>query len=123
RKLCTHCRRPIINSGDLASGTMTRLEDAEISVNSVRIHNAKGCEKCKFTGYSGRTIAAEIILPDVGFMELVKKDNKTAAYDYWLTELNGKSMVEYGLDLVQKGICSPLDAERVLGYLIRPKRG
>lgn len=122
RKLCPHCRRPIINSSDLPHGVLSRLEEAEVPLNSVRIHNPKGCEKCKFTGYAGRTIAAEIILPDDGFMDFVRKDNKTGAYDYWLNELNGRSMVEYGIDLVMKGVCSPLDAERVLGYLQRPKR-
>lgn len=122
RKLCTHCRRPVIHSHELNGGLIGRMDEAEISINSVRIHNPKGCDKCNYTGYSGRTIAAEIILPDVGFMELVKKDNKAAAYDYWLTELKGRAMVEYGIDLVNKGICSPLDAERVLGYLIKPKR-
>lgn len=122
RKLCPHCRRPVITSSDIASGTLSRLEEAEVSVNSVRIHNPKGCEKCSFTGYSGRTVTAEIIMPDVGFMDLVRKDNKPAAYQYWLTELNGKSMIEYGLDLIQKGVVSPVDAERVLGYLVRPKR-
>lgn len=123
RKLCTHCRRPVINSNDLPVAVLGRLDEAEISINSVRIHNPRGCEKCSHTGYSGRTVTAEVILPDVGFMELVKKDNKPAAYDYWLSELKGRTMMDYGLELVQKGIASPLDAERVLGQLIRPKRG
>lgn len=122
RKLCPHCRRPVINSSDLPHGVLGRLEEIEVPLNSVRIHNAKGCEKCKFTGYSGRTIAAEMILPDEGFMDFVRKDQKGAAFDYWINELNGRTMVEYGIDLVQKGIASPLDAERVLGYLHRPKR-
>lgn len=123
RKLCTHCRRPIINSGDIPASVMGRLDEAEVAINSVRIHNPKGCDKCAHTGYSGRTVTAEIILPDVGFMELVKKDNKPAALDYWLTELGGRTMVEYGIDLVNKGVVSPLDAERVLGHLVKPKRG
>jgi general secretion pathway protein E len=122
RKLCPHCRRGIINSDDLPHGVMGRLDEAHIATNSVRIHNPKGCDKCSFTGYSGRTIAAEVILPDNGFMELVKVDNKIDAFDYWINELNGRTMVEYGMDLVEKGIASPLDAERVLGYLQRPKR-
>jgi type II secretory ATPase GspE/PulE/Tfp pilus assembly ATPase PilB-like protein len=123
RKLCTYCRRPVLNSSDINSGTMTRLEEAEVSVNSIRIHNPKGCDKCNLTGYSGRTVTAEIIMPDSDFMDLVRLDKKSEAYQYWLTELNGKAMVEYGLDLIQKGVISPMDAERVLGYLIRPKRG
>lgn len=122
RTLCPHCRRPVIGSGDLPHGVLARLEEAEIPVNSIRIQNAKGCEKCAYTGYKGRTVTAEIIMPDEGFMELVRKDNKTAAYQYWLTELNGRTMIDYGLDLVQKGSLSPLDAERVLGHLVRPKR-
>ncbi len=122
RKLCPHCRRPVIGPDDLPHGTMSRLEEAGISINSIRIHNPKGCEKCLGTGYSGRTVTAEIIMPDTGFMELVRKDRKDDAYRYWLTELNGRTMVEYGLDLVLKGVVSPLDAERVLGYLIRPSR-
>lgn len=122
RKLCTHCKRGVINSDDLPYGVMGRLDETDVPMNSVRIHNPKGCEKCSYTGYLGRTIAAEIILPDVGFMDLVKKDNKAGAFEYWISELNGRTMVEYGLDLVQRGIVSPLDAERVLGHLIRPKR-
>lgn len=123
RKLCSHCRRPVINSNDIPHGVLSRLEEAEITVNSVRIHNPKGCEKCEHTGYSGRTVTAEVIMPDVGFMELVRKDRKQDAYDYWLSELNGRTMIEYGLDLIHKGVVSPLDAERVLGHLVRPKRG
>lgn len=123
RKLCMHCRRPVINSNDMSHGTLSRLEESDIAINSVRIHNPKGCDKCKYTGYSGRTVTAEVILPDVGFMDLVRKDKKADAFNYWLTELNGRTMVEYGLDLVHQGIVSPLDAERVLGHLIRPKRG
>jgi type II secretory ATPase GspE/PulE/Tfp pilus assembly ATPase PilB-like protein len=122
RKLCMHCRRPVINSNDLAHGTMARLEEAGVSINSVRIHNPKGCEKCGGTGYAGRTVTAEIIMPDTGFMDLVRRDKKDEAYRYWLNVLNGRTMVEYGLDLVNKGMISPLDAERVLGYLIRPER-
>lgn len=122
RKLCLECRRPVINSSDLPHGTLARLDEAGVPMNSVRIHNPKGCSKCQGTGYAGRTITGEVILPDSGFMELVRRDKKDEAYRYWLNVLNGRTMVEYGLDLVMKGIVSPLDAERVLGYLIRPER-
>ena len=122
RKLCPHCRRPVINSDDLPHGTLARLEQAGIPFDSIRIHNPRGCEKCQGTGYSGRTVTAEIIMPDTEFMEFVRKDKKADAYQYWLTELNGRTMVEYGLDLILKGVVSPVDAERVLGYLIKPER-
>ncbi|HEY1096798.1 MAG TPA: secretion system protein E, partial [Alphaproteobacteria bacterium] len=74
------------------------------------------------TGYSGRSVVAEIIMPDENFMQFVKVNDKVGAEHYWLNQMGGKNMMEHMLDRLALGEVSPFDAERVVGPLARPKR-
>ena len=49
---------------------------------------------------------------------LTKKHKK-----YWLTHLNGRSLIEHMIDRVKLGEIDPVDAERIIGPLIPPERG
>lgn len=123
RVLCPHCARRVDES-ELSFGLLARLEKIDVPVAKLRKHNPDGCDKCGTgSGYAGRSVIAEIILPDATFMEYIRKDDKQSAEKYWLTKLNGRNLVEHMIDRVRAGEVDPLDAERIVGPLIPPDRG
>lgn len=121
RVLCPDCCVPIKES-ELGFGMLARLEAAEIPIQNLRRHNPQGCATCGGEGYVGRTVVAEIIIPDTQFMDYVLHNQKTEAERYWLTQLGGRSMVEHMIDRVMAGEVDPMDAERVVGPLVVPLR-
>jgi type II secretory ATPase GspE/PulE/Tfp pilus assembly ATPase PilB-like protein len=123
RILCPHCSL-YINESDLSYNLLARLEKIDVPVEKLRVHNIKGCEFCgEGSGYKGRSVIAEIILPDVTFMELIEQGKKEEAHKYWLTHLNGRSLMEHMIDRIKAGEVDPHDAERIMGPLIKPVRG
>lgn len=123
RKLCPHCRRPILGQDQLNNAMLARLDAAGVPVESVRMHNPRGCDKCGHgNGYAGRTVVAEVIVPDETFMRFVKDDNKAGAEAYWLLHLGGRNMMENMVDRVADGEVDPRDAERIMGPLVLPQR-
>ena len=56
RKLCPHCRERL---------QITRALERETGISADRVVYApKGCPECRFTGYNGRTVVAEIMQVD-----------------------------------------------------------
>lgn len=121
RVLCPDCCVPAKES-EFNFGMLARLEAAEIPIDALRRHNPQGCATCGGEGYVGRTVVAEIIIPDTQFMEYVLQNQKAEAERYWLTHLGGRSMVEHMVDRVMAGEVDPMDAERVVGPLVLPIR-
>ncbi len=123
RILCPDCCRPVVSGDEIPYGLMARLDEAGIPMEKIRLKNDKGCETCgEGKGYKGRSLVGEIIIPDEKFMDYVRKDNKVGAEEYWLKHLGGRSMVEHMIDRVIAGEVDPVDAEKVVGPLIRPNR-
>jgi len=123
RVLCPDCALRI-EEEDLSHNLLARLEKLDVRIEKLRAHNPKGCKTCGAgNGYKGRSVIAEIIIPDAGFMEHIRKDDKVAAEKYWLTHLNGRNMMEAMIDRVKIGDVDPQDAERILGPLMAPERG
>lgn len=55
RKICPHCREEYVNQyGDCY----------EFVEEGTKLYRGKGCEKCNFTGYMGRSIIYEILIMD-----------------------------------------------------------
>ncbi len=123
RVLCPHCSKRI-EEHELGFGLLGRLEHVNVPIEKLRKHNPEGCEKCGVgNGYKGRSVIAEIIIPDAKFMEFIRNDDKVGAEKYWLTNLNGRSLIEHMIDRVRAGEVDPVDAERIMGPLIPPERG
>lgn len=122
RKLCPHCS-VLLEESSLPYAMLARLEAAEVPLERLRARSPQGCEKCGTgNGYSGRTLVGEIIIPDEDFMRLVREDKKKKAEEYWLTQLNGRNMIEQMVDLLRKGLIDPRDAERICGPIVMPNR-
>lgn len=123
RVLCPDCALRL-EEHEISNGLLARLEKLDIPIEKLRTHNPKGCTSCgEGSGYKGRSVIAEIIMPDTKFMEYIRNDDKLNAERYWLTHLNGRNLMEHMIDRVKAGEVDPIDAERVMGPLMAPIRG
>ena len=64
----------------------------------------------------GRTAVAEVILPDQSFLDLIRQGEKSAAVDYWKSNLGGLTMLEHGLLKVLQGEVDPREIEDKVGF-------
>jgi type II secretory ATPase GspE/PulE/Tfp pilus assembly ATPase PilB-like protein len=122
RRLCDHCKLPL--------DMVVEYEDERIIhkdfVNDLRyafgedmfsricIANENGCEHCN-SGYQGRNVVAEVILPDLGFMNLIRDGKKEEALKYWLDHLDGMTMLEHSMQKILEGLADPRDVEGKIG--------
>ncbi len=120
RALCDDCKVPFMTARDRGE------VDDELWERTLDIYNrdlegifteGPGCPKCSGTGVTGRSVVAEVLLPDDGLMELMKQEKKVAARQHWVQNLNGITMMGHGILKIKAGVCSPYEIERMLGPL------
>jgi len=71
RRLCTHCRTETdIGATDVLDETMLR---GSANTGSTKLWKPAGCEKCRFTGYQGRTVVAEILTVSAAIRQMIQK--------------------------------------------------
>lgn len=119
KRLCPHCKLPLIEHLDRVSDKF--LDRLKMALGAewvnVNVTNPSGCEKCQKTGSSGRTVVAEIIIPDPTFMEHIRHGRKIEARRHWLSEQQGMTFVEHALIKIADGDVDPIEAERGVGRL------
>ena len=116
--LCQHCSRPLSEHvNELPGCAYARVRLAVGSaLPKVRIAGA-GCAHCRQQGTTGRSVIAEVIVPDDQFFKFIRAGEKTAAMAYWLQELGGKTIREHAIEKVAAGLVDPRMAEKVVGHL------
>ena len=120
RALCNNCKIPIVKArdeGEIKDDLWERIIAVFGRDLDGIYHQGKGCSTCGGSGCKGRSVVAEVLLPDDGFMELARAENKVGARRYWLDQLNGLSMLGHGIMKVAAGEVSPEEVERMLGLL------
>ena len=83
------------------------------------------CRHCRGRGIVGRTVCAEMVIPDATILDCIRKSDMTRAYVHWRSLRSGKapdSMVgatalEHGLVKMRLGVVSPGAVESALGLL------
>ena len=76
-----------------------------------------GCEHCAMLGTVGRSVLAEVIVPDARFFQFIRAGEKCAAVSYWLEHLGGRTMLGHATDKIAAGQLDPRMAEKVVGHL------
>jgi len=67
RKLCSDCKEPYeVRMKELPEG---------ITLSSPVIYKAKGCDRCNFIGYKGRSVITEIVLIDFDIRDIIHKNS------------------------------------------------
>lgn len=109
KKLCTNCS--LTYELFKKSNELSEIEEKIIKgyYQSVRFPNNDGCDQCQ-SGYSGRTIIAEIIEPDQVFLSLIDQGKRNEAVNYWQSNLAGITMKDHAWMKVISGEIYVLDA-------------
>lgn len=98
RKLCPECKEPYeIKDEDLP---------AEVVLSSPVIYRSKGCEKCNFLGYRGRSVISEIILLDEDVRGAIHKGVTPPQLMDLAKKKGSTSLLQSGIKKVEEGITS-----------------
>lgn len=110
RKLCTECRKPLdLDAGTLEStGLGGFMQDGHSTV-----FVGEGCEKCKGTGYSGRTAIHEIFIMNGDVQDLILSGADASALQRAMRAKGMLSLYESGLRKVAEGVTSLEEVLRV----------
>ena len=85
-----------------------------LAVERVRV--AKGCEKCRGTGYIGRQLLAEWLTPQMSHFQIAEQ-GLTRSESTQLQQFAGTATLqERGLQAVRDGWTTPAEVRRVLGF-------
>jgi len=113
--LCPHCRVPFAKAMQNYSEA-----DRERALSAVQVDTAfvagGGCKRCNNTGIVGRTVAAEVVVPDAELMDLVRQGEKQRAISTWRARGN-QTMLDVAIDKVNAGLCDPFQVEDEVGPL------
>jgi type IV pilus assembly protein PilB len=97
RRLCPKCKKPSRMPEDIAS---------RYNISKYDIFEAKGCEHCRNTGYSGRIAIHELLLINQELRQLIADRANTAAIKAAAKKEGMTTLVEDGLQKVLEGITS-----------------
>ncbi|HCU59304.1 MAG TPA: hypothetical protein DIC64_04915 [Alphaproteobacteria bacterium] len=116
RRLCPHCRKSVKErKGELSYERLkTALGDYGIENTFVR---GDGCKYCGNKGFNGRLCVPEIILPDAMFLQLMINGDTKRAIDYWISELDGRTLRDAAIERMLKGYIDLDELERWCGLL------
>lgn len=124
--LCEHCKVEYDPGSDLISPALHgRLKHAMTPRDTVFLQRPGGCMHCKGRGISGRTVCAEMVLPDAILLEHISNGEMEMAYRHWRSQrdnrpaeaMYGATALEHGILKMRRGLLSPAALESALGLL------
>ena len=126
-QLCSHCSEPLLGAfqaGRVRLGTYERVRAcADLSLHPVRVRGA-GCEACDHLAIIGRTVCAEVLLPDETLLEHLAKGQLAAARAHWQQQRRcriqglGVSALSHAIAKMRLGLLDPRDIERSMGPMV-----
>ena len=111
RKLCPFCKSPFAGAKDM----LEPYESKYLSKEVQPLYRANGCERCCRSGYSGRTVVAEVLLIDPEIKELIGKNALGEIRSLLRQRGTYRTMIDDMKSLILKGETSIEEAIRVLG--------
>ncbi|ABS45677.1 MULTISPECIES: GspE/PulE family protein [Yersinia pseudotuberculosis complex] len=111
--LCSACKIPFIgNEKSVPQDVLARIYKIKsLNLNSIFLRGA-GCGCCNNTGITGRTVIAEVLLPNKEFMKKFKEGGYVSARSYWLDNMNAITKYDHLIRKINEGIIDPILAER-----------
>jgi type II secretory ATPase GspE/PulE/Tfp pilus assembly ATPase PilB-like protein len=111
--LCRECSVEL-DPGRLRSSLRRRLEKALPDLSGIRMRG-RGCNRCRRTGIAGRTVCAEIVVPDRELLGLINRERYLDAERYWMS--SNATILEHALAKMRQGVLDPEDVERYVGVI------
>ena len=116
RKLCPHCRKSVKERKNDPSFERLRTALGDYGIENTYVRG-EGCKYCGMKGFSGRIAVPEIILPDAMFLQLMINGDTKRAIDYWISELDGRTLRDAAIERMLKGYIDLDELERWCGLL------
>jgi type II secretory ATPase GspE/PulE/Tfp pilus assembly ATPase PilB-like protein len=122
--LCPECSVPILEARDwFPDDVLYRVQHvADFGADNVRTRGP-GCPACDHTGYRGKTVVAEFLMPDVRMLRMVAESRTADYYEYWKSSnlLNvdgiGITLLSHAISKMRQGLLDPVDVETSVGLL------
>lgn len=122
--VCHDCALPIGESGVSSATKLRVLSRVGGRSSHLRFRNLEGCEKCNFTGVTGRTVCAEMFVPEYDVLDFISDGKLTNAWMCWRSKaaskpngVQGYTAMDHAVDKMCDGIVSPTDVESACGPL------
>lgn len=124
--LCTSCSIPMdiwLRKDNSSAHRIETAERLQLALSSRGYNMTKvsfrgsGCNECAKSGISGRTLIAEIVVPDDPMLSYLGSGDYITAYNHWIENLKGQPASEHGIRLIAAGITSADDVEWRVGPL------
>lgn len=114
--LCNTCKVSLASVLEkLSEDDRNRIMSSSVDMSAAYVCGP-GCPSCKNSGISGRTCAAEVVVPDLTMMRLLRKGEREEAITYWRSG-GGITMLESAIEKINAGLCDPFQAEHEVGAL------
>lgn len=114
--LCPGCKRPWATSKQNYERDLVERVERLCTPDTV-FCTGPGCEKCGKSGVIGRTVIAEVIIPNYAFMRTFRNEGKAEARAYWLTKMEGVSKAKHLIQRINEGLIDPAKGEQKVGLL------
>jgi type II secretory ATPase GspE/PulE/Tfp pilus assembly ATPase PilB-like protein len=111
-KLCPHCSKSYVESGDVLSKRIVSALRSWGSIDGIRIHNSTGCARCGGYGTAGRFAVAEIVVTNASLMaDFIEHGSETARKNYRKSPGSDPSMLETAIKNALSGVVDPRHIE------------
>ena len=115
--LCEHCKQPLLSHlSDYEEKDVRRVMTV-LDMSGVYRLNPQGCDHCRHSGTTGRTVVSETIVTDNKLMALIRDGDRIGAIDYVRREQNSISLLGHAIQKINEGIVDPFSAEEIVGTL------
>ncbi|QQX57545.1 GspE/PulE family protein [Pseudomonas chlororaphis] len=115
-KLCKHCRVPFLQQrNELDAALVHRIET--MCTPATVFVRGPGCSHCRDTGFSGRSVVAEVLMPTLRFVRKFREGGPAEARNYWVQHMSGITKHEHTVRRINEGIFDPAASEKVIGPL------
>jgi general secretion pathway protein E len=112
--LCPHCKvpwqhRPSTYDAQLAARVENTLKDTS------GVYVVGGCDRCRHTGASGRTVVAEVVETNMELMRVMRTQGAAEARALWVHKQGGITKTAHMLRRIAEGVIDPAHAEAAIG--------
>ncbi len=95
--------------------------EARMGLDVTIVHQPTGCERCGSTGYCGRLVLAEMLIPDLSATgRAILSRNDVAEIEELAIKAGMASRWQRACDAVKSALTSPAEIRRVLGVQQKP---